>query len=31
LGVFSKHPLGAEFWKKCRRSAKAQRSLPGFG
>jgi three-Cys-motif partner protein len=31
LGVFSKHPLGAEFWQKCRQSAKAQRSLPGFG
>ena len=30
LGVFSKHPLGAEFWQKCRQSAKAQRSLPGF-
>lgn len=27
LGVFSKHPLGAEFWQKCRQSAKAQRSL----
>jgi three-Cys-motif partner protein len=31
LGVFSKHPLGAEFWQKCRQSAKAQRSFPGFG
>jgi len=31
LGVFSKRPLGAEFWQKCRQSAKAQRSLPGFG
>lgn len=31
LGVFSKHPLGAEFWQKCRQSAKAQRLLPGFG
>lgn len=30
LGVFSKHPLGAEFWQKCRQSAKAQRSFPGF-
>jgi three-Cys-motif partner protein len=30
LGVFSKHPLGAEFWQKCRQSAKAQRLLPGF-
>lgn len=30
LGVFSKHPLGAEFWQKCRQSTKAQRSLPGF-
>jgi len=30
LGVFSKHPLGAEFWHKCRQSAKAQRSFPGF-
>ncbi|MFL6244437.1 MAG: three-Cys-motif partner protein TcmP [Thermoanaerobaculia bacterium] len=29
LGVFSKHPLGAELWKKCRQSAKAQRSLFG--
>lgn len=29
LGVFSKHPLGAEFWQKCRQSAKAQRSLFG--
>lgn len=31
LGVFSKHPLGAEFWQKCRQSTKAQRSFPGFG
>jgi three-Cys-motif partner protein len=30
LGVFSKHPLGAEFWQKCRQSANPQRSLPGF-
>lgn len=30
LGVFSKHPLGAELWQKCRQSTKAQRSLPGF-
>ena len=29
LGVFSKHPLGAEFWQKCRQSATPQRSL-GF-
>jgi three-Cys-motif partner protein len=30
LGVFSKHPLGAEFWHKCRQSANPQRSFPGF-
>ena len=30
LGVFSKHPLGTEFWQKCRHAAKAQRLLPGF-
>lgn len=30
LGVFSKHPRGAEFWKKCRESASPQRALFGF-
>jgi three-Cys-motif partner protein len=28
LGVFSKHPLGAEFWEKCKQSASPQRSFP---